>query len=211
MANRGKSERSRREQRREEKPVILIICEGETEELYFADVKRRLRANWIEVRNPHRCDPKGLVSAARRERRALTKKGLRVEPWVVFDAESSEVQDSRGYEEAIAHALKENIGVANSSPCFEYWVLLHYAPGIMVGEPKDAERELKKPGRIPGFKKPDLPHDALWTAYLSGEPSQAARSRREAIVSNGEKPRLGRPVTYVDALVDKLASIGGMQ
>lgn len=44
MARKGKSERSRHERKRAQKPTILIAVEGETEELYFDEVKRRFRA-----------------------------------------------------------------------------------------------------------------------------------------------------------------------
>lgn len=80
MAARGRSERSRRERRRAERPLVLIVVEGETEERYFADVKRRLRASWIRVERPSRNDPRGLVLAARGMRDDLKHKGLDVRP-----------------------------------------------------------------------------------------------------------------------------------
>lgn len=99
--------------------------------------------------------------------------------------------------------LEANLAhIANSSPCFEYWPLIHFAPGVNVYEPKQAEEELAKPGRVEGYKKPNLPHDVLWEIYAAGKPSDAARKRRESIAELGEDPRYGRPVTYVDELVD---------
>lgn len=210
MAARGKSERSRKERQRSEKPLVLIVCEGETEERYFLDVKNRFRARWIEVCKPHCNDPRGLVREARKRARKLSSHGLKVEPWVVFDAESAMKQGERGYEDAISEAGRGGIEVANSSPCFEYWILLHYAPGIVVAEPSEAERELRRKGRVPDFEKPALPYGSLWEAYMGGSPSKAARNRRSALEDYGEDPRLGRPVTYVDVLVDRLVEIDGM-
>lgn len=207
MVARVRTSRSARGKRRHEKPVVLIVCEGETERRYFSDVKRRFRARWIEVYKPHSNDPRGLVTAARRKLTELKLKGLRVEPWVVFDAESREDEEARGYSVAIEEAKRRGIGVANSSPSFEYWILLHYAPGIQVDSPSDAERELGREGRIPGYEKPGLPYDELWEKYISGVPSGAARTRREALVEDGTNEKLARPVTYVDCLLDRLVEI----
>lgn len=207
MAARGKSERSRRERKRQERPVVLVVCEGETELRYFKDVKQRFRASWLEIYKPHCNDPKGLVAAARRKKSELAKMGLKVDAWAVFDAESREEQESRSYAEAIALAEKNGMHVANSSPCFEYWVLLHYAPGVLVDSPEDAERELRKAGRIPDYAKPDLPLGVLWDIYISGAPSEAARRRRANLAEEGVDARLARPVTYVDELVDRLCDI----
>lgn len=209
MAAKGRLARTARGQRRREKPVVLIVCEGETERQYFADIKRRFRANWIEVNKPHCNDPKGIVAVARRRWRELVRKGLLVEPWVVFDAESREDEGPRGYSEAIALAEKTGIAVANSSPSFEYWILLHYVPGVLVDSPSDAERELDRSGRILGYEKPGLPYEDLWARYLSGVPSNAAKARRTALADDGFSARMGRPVTYVDGLVDRLAEIAG--
>ena len=209
MAGKRGQVRGARGQSRREKPVVLIVCEGETEQRYFADIKHRFRANWIVVHKPHCNDPKGIVAAARRRWRELVRKGLDVEPWVVFDAESREDEGPRGYSEAIALAEKAGIAVANSSPSFEYWILLHYAPGVLVDSPSDAERELGRDGRILGYEKPCLPYEDLWTRYLKGTPSDAARARRASLADDGLNERLGRPVTYVDGLVDRLAEIAG--
>lgn len=211
MAARGRSERSRRERRRAERPLVLIVVEGETEERYFADVKRRLRASWIRVERPSRNDPRGLVLAARGMRGDLKREGLDVRPWVVFDAEARESERARSYGEAMAQADKWGIGVANSSPCFEYWPLLHYSPGIIVESPAQAVAELAKPGRAAGYRKPDLPHEELWQAFMTGGPTSAAERRRETLAECGEDPRMGRPVTYVDRLMGSICGIAGIE
>ena len=79
----------------------------------------------------------------------------------------------------------------------------------MVLTPADAERELSKDERIPGYRKPRLPFGQLWEIYQIGQPSKAAQRRRLGLESLGEDPRLGRPVTYVDELVDGLAQAYG--
>ena len=178
MGGRGRSERSRRERARSERPTILIMVEGETELNYFRYIKRRLRARWIVVEKPSRNDPVNLVLAARNGRRALERQGLTVHAWAVFDAEDAASEGARKYAEAIGQAEKFGVSVANSSPCFEYWALLHYAPGIRVESPAEAVRELGRRVSANAYSKPDLPCDELWGILESGTPVLAAEARR---------------------------------
>ena len=210
MARKGKSERSRHERKRAQKPTILIAVEGDTEELYFGEVKRKFRAQWIKVEKPKRTDPRGIVLAARNKKKELETKGLSVEPWVVFDAEAREDEEARSYGEALKQAESWGIHVANSSPCFEYWALLHYSPGILVETPEQAVTELAKPSRAKDYKKPGLPFDELWGIFVTGKPTNAATSRRKTLVECGEDPRGARPVTYVDQLMGAICETGGV-
>ena len=197
---------SRRAGGRVEKPTYLIVCEGETECNYFKAIRRHYRAKWIVPRQSDKPNPKGILECAKRCSKELVSKGLDVRVWVVFDAESPQDEIDRKYKEVIGQAIKAKMNVANSSPCFEYWLLLHFAPSIQVIEPNEAERELKKRGRIPDYKKPNIPFEQVWEIYESGNPSKAACDRRESISSCGN-PRFGRPVTYVDTLVDELVAV----
>ncbi len=210
MGGARRSERSRRERRRSERPVILVVVEGETEEGYFKYAKGRLRAQWLVVEKPSRNDPFNLVLAAKRRATQLAKQGLAVRPWVVFDAEARQDEEARGYERAIAQAEKYDIGVANSSPCFEYWLLLHFAPGIQVDTPARAVSELARPGRVEGYRKPELPYEELWGILMDGVPSNAARARRASYEDDGVDPRMGRPVTYVDELMNEILRAAGI-
>ena len=198
---------SRRPGGRTEKPVYLIVCEGETEYNYFKEIRKHYRAQWIEPRKSDQPNPKGIIECARRFSRELATKGLDVRVWVVFDAESIQDEVERKYREAIAQAMKAKMNVANSSPCFEYWLLLHFAPGVVVTEPDQAERELGKKDRIPGYDKPNMPFGVIWSLYETGTPSKASRDRREDISVFEGDPRFGRPVTYVDVLVDELVAV----
>lgn len=209
MTSRGRT-RGRKEKAREERPVTLVVCEGETEQHYFRYIRERFRANGIEVRLSDESNPRAILACAKREKRRLEKEGLDVaHAWVVFDAETEAAQRERRYAETVAEALRAGFGVANSSPCFEYWPLIHFAPGIVVVDPADAELELSKKGRVPGYCKPDLPFGDLWELYRTGKPSEAAARRRKSCEDLGENPRLARPVTFVDELVDELVRTYG--
>lgn len=209
MASRERA-RGRKERARKERPVTLVVCEGETEQHYFQHVRNQLRANGIVVRLSDKSNPQAILACAKRERGKLEKEGLDVtRAWVVFDAETEAAQNERRYAETVAEALRAGFSVANSSPCFEYWPLIHFAPGIVVVDPADAERELSKKGRVPGYCKPDLPFGDLWELYRTGKPSEAAARRRKSCEDLGENPRLARPVTFVDELVDELVRTYG--
>lgn len=128
----------------------------------------------------------------------------------MFDAEAREDEEARSYGEAIKQAEGWGIHVANSSPCFEYWALLHYSPGILVETPEQAVTELAKPSRAKNYKKPGLPFDELWEIFVTGMPTNAATSRRKTLVECGEDPRGARPVTYVDQLMGAICETGGV-
>lgn len=201
------STKSRHAGGRNARPVVLVVCEGETELRYFNSLKNHFRASWMEVKLSDVPNPAGILSCAMRELKKLKSKGLDVETWLVFDAESEPESEMRKYRQTIEKALSRGVNVANSSPCFEYWLLIHFAPGINVYEPKQANDELSKPGRIDGYRKPKLPFDTLWEIYVTGKPSESAQKRRSDIELLDGDPRYGRPVTYVDELVDRLVSI----
>lgn len=198
----------RRPGRRKERPYVLIVCEGDTELNYFKALKSRFRASWLAPEKPDETNPMAILEYAVKKQKKLKGEGRNVETWVVFDSETAAIAKERSYNECIIRALAKNIHVANSSPCFEYWLLIHFEPGIIVFEPSQAERELAKPGRIEGYTKPNLPHDdSLWNIYSSGSPSKAAKNRRANLEELGDNPRFGIPVTYVDTLVDRLFEI----
>jgi hypothetical protein len=128
----------------------------------------------------------------------------------VFDAEDELEEKKRGYRDTLQKLSKSSVNAANSSPCFEYWILLHFVIGIKVYSPSEALRELKRKGRIPNYEKPYLPFNELWTIYKNGKPSTAACAAREEIEISGQNPIFGRPVTYVDKLLDRLSEIDAM-
>ena len=192
---------------RSAKPVVLVVCEGETEFYYMNFIRGKYRASWLEPRLSDQSEPMGIIGCANHMSDELRRKGLDVDTWLVFDAESPSDERNRKYRDAICKALYSGMRVANSSPCFEYWVLAHFAPGMIVVEPREAVAALDKPGRIPGYKKPHLPYDELWERSEAGIPSKAMQKRRRDLENIGEDPRYGRPVSYVDELIAHLSEI----
>lgn len=101
----------------EEKPIILIVCEGKnTEPSYF----RQFKLSTVKIR------PLGtgfntlsLVKNAIK----LSKKGNYEKTWCVFDKDDFNDND---FNKAIKLAKEKKFGVAYSNQAFEYWIILHF-------------------------------------------------------------------------------------
>jgi len=107
---------------------ILILCEGETEVGYFKgiqhddDHKRKLQAIDIDIYQPQNYSPLGLVNAAKdRIKQAKRERNPYDYIWVVFDRNGH-----ANIPEAFDMAKNNNISIAFSIVCFEYWIILHY-------------------------------------------------------------------------------------
>jgi hypothetical protein len=99
--------------------VILIICEGDSEEIYFNNYNRR-EWNCIRIRTPKSSftDPINLVEFAKRQKQRLNPETT----WCVFDIES---KPQNVIDRTIKTAGK-GIFIIPSNPCFELWFLLHF-------------------------------------------------------------------------------------
>jgi len=117
--------------------AILIVTEGElTEPTYFEVLRRKLSLPTVEVAIlPKGCgDPKRLAEYAveeARKRREVFKSGKLGnakaakfdELWIVFDTDIP--VEHRRYADGVAFAESKGVKLAHSTPCFEYWLLLH--------------------------------------------------------------------------------------
>ena len=105
---------------------VLIVTEGEkTEPLYFRELIKAYRINTANVHvtsSTSGSDPISVVQAATRIRDAETHHGEQFDKvYCVFDRNSH-----RNFDAASELAGREDIRLARSWPCFEYWLLLHY-------------------------------------------------------------------------------------
>lgn len=113
--------RSRRAARRQpQRKVILIVCEGETEEGYFRAVKahyRKLTTVNIKIMRD-RSDPVKAV-----------EKGIRANKDDDFDHVFCVVDGDKPDRTALARkriGKREDFDLIVSIPCFEVWLLLHF-------------------------------------------------------------------------------------
>jgi hypothetical protein len=110
----------------ENPPYIRLFCEGDqTEPNYFNGYFKAKGFNQPNMASkPRDHSPKGIARAAKAEYKKA--KGLRIPDdkifiWAVFDRDGH-----AGIPDAIDMLRGTPIGVAFSSICFEYWILLHY-------------------------------------------------------------------------------------
>ena len=98
---------------------VLIMCGGETEEIYFNHYKEKhkndLKNVSVKVVAHKKSNPLSVVQAA------LTQKSDYNEVWAVFDKD-----DFTDFDEAIILALNSGINCAFSNEAIEYWFFLHF-------------------------------------------------------------------------------------
>lgn len=197
----------RQERRRRESPYLVVVCEGETEVQYFSWLRSHYRINPIRILKPPETNPKALLSYALKQRKHCAKEGIPADVWIVFDAESPQDERENRYKDVIVQAVSNQIKLANSSPCFEFWILLHFTEFINVLTPEEAKTQLAKSGRIPGYETPNLPCEKLWETAQTGIPAKRATKRRQDLETQGEDPKFARPITFVDQLVNAIVQL----
>lgn len=126
---------ARRQPFRERLPLILVFCEGITEEEYIEGFGVAARNQRIRVEiSEKRGVPQTLVRNASQmkrdfERAAENEGDVNIafdQVWCVFD-----IDDHPDVPNAIVMARDNGIEVAVSNPCFELWLLIHFreSPG----------------------------------------------------------------------------------
>ncbi len=156
----GLSELERRPGRRVRLPV-LIVCEGETEVIYFTALRRyyRLRTVDIMVHDAEGGGPLEVVQRAiemRAKQAKSAKRDTTIQPyeevWCVFDRDAA--KENPTFPDALHCAESDEIQLAISNPAFEYWYLLHF---IETNRPfqdaYDLEPELCSADCIPNYQK----------------------------------------------------------
>jgi hypothetical protein len=108
---------------------ILILTEDEkSSKKYFEAFKkdeklrRDLGAVSVDIFHPKDYSPLGLVNDAKeRKKKAIREKNKYDEIWIVLDRDGH-----ANFAQALDSAQANQINVALSVRCFEYWVLLHF-------------------------------------------------------------------------------------
>ena len=113
---------ARRRNFRPPKKTMLIICEGETEKIYFENLKAAERKTEINLKPElpgHRNDCLSIVE------KAIKRKGDYDRVWCVFDLDAA-YKEMNKYKKALEKASHQDIETVESYPCFEVWFLLHF-------------------------------------------------------------------------------------
>lgn len=130
---------------------ILVVTEGvNTEPTYFEALKNAFVSPSVELvaHGAGRGDPEKLTDAAldfqKKRRKDARNKNLSISQledfdqiWIVFD---TDVLAPAKRNAGIAYARSKGVRVAQSEPCFEYWLLLHSAAHYTTAQmPKCAD------------------------------------------------------------------------
>jgi len=201
---RAKTQRDLQRQAAKKQPYerILVVCEGTaTEVIYFRALIRKLRlhtANVAVIPAPSTCPMENF-----RHAREYLKTGEWDDIYCVFDKDKH-----KHYKSALNSIEQQKKGLirADSIPCFEYWLLLHfeYSTASYYGRSKSpgkaAVGALKS--KIPDYEKSydgilDCTYDNISAAVVRAEDSIAA----------AEKARTDDPSTYVGRLVQRLLNL----
>lgn len=101
----------------QEKPTILIVCEGEnTEPSYFS----QFRLSTATIKSIG--EGYNTISLVNRAIELAKEKDYE-QVWCVFDKDDFDIHD---FNNAIVTAEAQNFGVAYSNQAFEYWIILHF-------------------------------------------------------------------------------------
>lgn len=185
---------------------VLILCVGETESVYFQEVRSAcsLRAVNVEISpNAEGQDPSRMVKTAKelqKTQRAQKNEYDRI--WLVFDKDRFEQ-----FEAALNNCTHAGIDAAWSIPCFEYWLLIHFthsdapfrASGGLTGA-QCCERVLLE--HVPDYQKGSpVAFQATWD--LVDRAIQTAERR----LADPDWANQKNPSTYVHQLIKYLKAL----
>jgi len=195
---RNKQSLQRKPGRLAPREITLIVCEGESERVYFDALRNHLRLSNAEVSFPcpQGSAPINVVDCAVKKAR---ERGGYESIWCVFDRDEHESFD-RARARLQKHKSRWHLHEAVSIPCFEYWLLLHFAFTNAPLPNCDAViRRLVQ--HLPGYTKNDSRHVPPMLERLEQAMQHAERleSQRATIGDN--------PSTSVHHLVRHLQGI----
>lgn len=197
---------ARKKGKRPPYPRVLIVCEGaKTEPLYFDDIRKqnRVPSAHIKVMHADGTQPRQVVDCAE-----ATFKASKEYEWVfaVFDRD-----DHRTYVEALDRAAALDNKLKNderatvrflaipSVPCFELWLLLHYADIQAAFHRTDIIRRLRD--HIVGYEK------GTGNVYATTSPALNIATQRAIRLQELFNPRGADPFTQVNEVVSLLCNI----
>lgn len=189
---------------REPRKRILIFCEGTlTEPQYFDDFRREEHNALVDVIiDGEGGSPKTLVERAavqkgiRKGRKRFADDNLKYdEVWCVYD-----VDQHPKLADAYQQARDNGIELAISNPCFELWLLLHFADQNAHIERNKAAALLRT--HIPGYAK-RAPFDILRQGYEDAV--IRAKVLKKRCETSGNKG--GNPSTEVYRLTEHIRAL----
>ena len=115
--------RSRGSRIRDVSKRIVIATEGETERIYFEEMTKGERYSNVKLAKSTKPDPDNVIKSLEQAKRKIEKKFALNDDdefWVVID------KDRNDLEAVVRKVKRKGYCLAESNPCFEVWLLLHY-------------------------------------------------------------------------------------
>ena len=198
---------ARKQNVRELSKRYLVVCEDDkSAPRYFETLKSyyRLDATKIQINGSKgHTQPLQVVKRAIATKEAAKRRGSGTTPfdevWCLIDGDyGPEIANAR------SSATAQDVQLAVSTKCFEYWILLHCRRAATPTADCDAMVSLlRAKGGIPGYTKGGC--DYLSIMADVGDACDRAKQLREAGVSNGLLlPEDHNPCTEVYKLVNRL-------
>jgi hypothetical protein len=198
----------RKEGRRAPRPTVWIICEGQrTEPNYFEGLLRSLGMNPGLVRvvpSQYGSDPLSVVRYAG----GLLKQDPDIEAiWCVFDRDRHTTFDAALQRIAANRARHTRLHAATSTPCFEFWLLLHRRNASSPFRAADGCSECNEVHKALLREMPDYDkaaHD-LFDRFRPGLDEAITRAQR--LAADNARTGSTNPETTVHQLVLRLREL----
>ena len=149
---------SRAQGKKAPRSITLIVCEGETEQIYFAGVRQKFALTTAEVVLPTNNVGPAPISVVDCAIEKAGERGGYDHIFCVIDRDGHESFD-RARQKIKEHATLEEaplpIKEAISIPCFEYWVLLHFEQTDSPFTNCDQAIGRVRHAHVPGYVKAD--------------------------------------------------------
>lgn len=213
------------------KPKIFIFCEGETTEpeyikayIYYkypqcTHLKRAERP--VNIKDTDKNTPVQIVDVAVEFKKRLELKEDQV--WVVYDRESPQKYSNELHQKAYKKAIDNDIKVAISNICFEYWLLLHVEDSTLSASScnnlieSPAFRKFLKKINIENYSKKctsskKISTNLMTKKFLDNATSRAIKNNKQALKSANKgviEPYKIQPYTDVYKLlraIDEIAN-----
>lgn len=134
---------------RERRHELYVFTEGKVTEPEYVDQLKRLQNRYVVKVSDQHGEPRKIVPLAIAHKRQMDQlsrddglpAGEQAVVWCLFDRDRHP-----GIDPLVADARHEDVRVAFSHPCFEFWILLHFEDCAtpMAGQCMQACRRLRK-------------------------------------------------------------------
>lgn len=186
--------------------ITLIVCEGETEQLYFEAARVKFELTTAEVRLPDNNVGPAPISVVDCAIKKANEQGGYDHIFCVFDRDGHESYE-RARQKIEAHATRKRnplpMKEAISVPCFEFWVLLHFETTDSPFANCDQVIQRIRRAHLPGYTKADAEVIKALMPRLDTATTNAALVESGAAVNNFN------PFTTAHHVIEHLRLVAG--